>query len=300
MRVRFCLLLLFIFPIPFVVHGEQQTPKIGGKSGEARIESDYSLSFPPELSAEAVWQYLNELYKMGEPQYILSKYLNLSTKFSDEFFEDTYFDNASWQILTSDSGIRHRTRMNATDNNDRKNGRELIQVKLKPYGENQLYREEIKFPVKHYARAKQLLDSDPLYSLLKRSKREALRDEIVDKAHFNNEGWRSVIVLNQRRRRVYISRGGSSYMTVTVDEATSKKYWKTIHFIQMEFELGEIAYTSSDPAHREEMQKIRKLLIDDILKRFPTLKLDTTPKYQHAFHMFEQKIPLFKFLIGVI
>ncbi len=301
----FLLLLLIsaptILPTAFANVAPQATPaeapvKKGGDYGDTRIESDYTFILPDDLSAETVLDYLKKYYSADSADYLLTKYPKLATRFSDESFVDTYFDNSKWDILNSNSGIRYRARSVNSNPDDRKNGRELIQVKLKPHGDRELYREEIKFPVEHYYSASDALDRNPLYGLVKRDKREELRTEIVDKAHYDNTGWKQILTLQQRRRRTYISKEGNSYMTITVDEVVSKKLWKTLTYTSMEIELGEIAYTSATPEQRAEMEEIRKTLITDLTAKFPALKADSTPKYVRLFHMFEKELPMFKLL----
>ena len=45
------------------------------------------------------------------------------------------------------------------------------------------------------------------------------------------------------------------------------------------------------------MESINKMIVDDILKQFPGIKRDLTPKYNKAFSYFEEKIPFLRLLI---
>ncbi len=260
----------------------------------ARIENEYKLEVPREKT-EAVWKYLNERYENGSP-FLKGLGSGFTTQFSEEYFVDRYFDNDRLDLLRSESGIRHRSRKVMSDPTHKKDGRQLVQIKLNRPGDLETNRTELKFPVNPEPIAKNAYDHHPLLGLIDRDYRASFLENLQLLGLRPESLW-NTITLEQRRRRVYLSKDGQAFATITLDEITSHKWWKTIRFTEIEMELNEIGYTEGSETEKVEMQRVNDLIKNDLFTPFPEIHQDQTPKYNKAFEHFSKEFLFFRWAL---
>lgn len=243
-----------------------------------RVENEYKLNVPSEIVAD-VWSYLVDRYQ-GEESFLLKQNPNFQVSISEEDFTDRYFDTSDLKLLKSQSSVRHRARFNPKDPSNRKNGRNLIQMKLNLSGKsNQLNRGEVKFKIdEHLANPA----SVSLIHLIKNKQRSQFIERLSENG-LKIESLQEKLVLKQHRRRVNIQLFGKAFSTITLDEAHFKKFWISGHFEEIEIELNEVNFTHSSAAEREAMGKISASFKEDLLAKFPAIKQDQNPKYNKAF-----------------
>jgi hypothetical protein len=86
------------------------------------------------------------------------------------------------------------------------------------------------------------------------------------------------IKMEQLRQRIYFQQDGEALITITLDNA-AYYYFPYPTFKEMEMELNEIRYTNSDATERLRMETLNKRLKGELMKTFPQLVQDQTPKY---------------------
>jgi hypothetical protein len=253
-----------------------------GGYDSARIENEYMLVVPPG-KAEEVWQYLNARYN-NEGAFMRNLGPDFNTKFSVEQFADDYFDDPELHVLEMQSGIRHRTRNITSDPSDRKNGRELIQMKLnRPGDQDALDRTEMKFPLgQRNEIGKSPWASHPVIGLIEEKYQREFMDRVKERG-IDPLSLRKTLTVKQRRRRAYVSYKGQAFITMTIDEAASQFWWKTARLNQLELELNEIGYTVASPAQRKYMKQVNDGFLKDLYAKFPYLKQDQGPKYNKVY-----------------
>lgn len=256
-----------------------------------RIENEYKLTVPRELT-EAVWQHLETRYRDVEA--FLAPYGGTFTvSFADEHFRDQYFDTPDLDMLRMHGGVRHRMRsIVGADESNRKHGRELIHIKLNRPDDLIVNRSEYKFPVRASRRIRDYGDAHPVMGLIKRGSRAAFRRQMAALGVSVNE-LRPSLLIEQRRRRVYLSRDHAPFATITLDEVSTSHWGKKVAFTEIELELNENAYTDADAAHRDAMQAVNDALKRDLMQAFPMLRQDQTPKYNKAFNALAQEFIYF-------
>jgi hypothetical protein len=247
--------------------------------GATRFENEYKLTVPQD-KVSALVAYVQKRY--GKPVMLpADNGVVLTGKFADEYFTDVYFDTPSQQLLRTESAVRHRSRSIPGQPQNRKDGRQLMQIKLNLEGE-ELTRSEVKFPIKYYPVVKTEEDKHPVLGIIDRD----FRPEFTE--HLRTVGvdpWslRHSLTLNQRRRRMYLSDDLGAFATMTIDETTSKKLWLTSKFTEIELELNEIRYSSADEATRAQMQRVTDAIKADVMAAIPGIVQDQTPKYNKAY-----------------
>lgn len=259
--------------------------------GEGRLESEFKLAVP-EGRLEDVWRYLNTAYGPEGP--LLTQLgTDFSATFATEEFLDRYFDTPQLRLAHLQSGLRHRTRYVLEGANRRKDGRQLVQLKTGTDDSSGVVREEKKFEVRNNPqKVKEDLDMVPGVGLTKRAERPVLLKELAALS-IEPEQLSEVTALLQTRRRVYISRAGEPFATITLDHVVARRWIYLTSFDEMELELNEIAYTEADASQREEMTRINQAMKDDLFKTFPGLSQDQTPKYNKALARLKQEDPFF-------
>src|SRR5688572_17455072 len=187
--------------------------------GATRFENEYKLTVPQD-KVGALVAYVQKRY--GRPVMLPAENgVMLTGKFADEYFTDVYFDTPGQQLLRTESAVRHRSRSIPGQPQNRKDGRQLMQIKLNLEGE-ELTRSEVKFPIKHYPVVKTEEDKHPVLGIIDRD----FRPEFTE--HLRTVGvdpWslRHSLTLEQRRRRMYLSDDVGAFATMTIDETSSKK-----------------------------------------------------------------------------
>jgi hypothetical protein len=89
---------------------------------------------------------------------------------------------------------------------------------------------------------------------------------------------RPFLAIEQQRRRVYFRENGNQFLTVTLDFAKTQKLWVKAKFVQLDIEIGEIAFTLADDAKREKLLAIQGDIFGMIKSRFPDIKRNQVPK----------------------
>lgn len=194
---------------------------------------------------------------------------------------DQYFDNSKLRLLDIKSGVRHRSRFVLTDTTNRKHGRELMQVKINNIGGNELNRGEYKYKIKHYDSKKELLDRHPFLGIVKRKHRDDISNRLKE-YDINAVDLFPTIKITQVRKRIYVYKGNVPFATLTLDHVTASYDQEEKNFTELELELNEIRYTESDSLIRKEMEKVNETMQSNILKQFPSIRQDQTPKYNKA------------------
>lgn len=287
-------LILFLSRSPVQEHAYDERNAIVLDSSTARIENEDKLVIPLERTEE-VWSYLHKAY-VEDAEHLRSLDPAFSSYYNDEFFTDTYFDTPDLQMLARQSGVRHRQRVNLTDPDHTKSGRELMQIKLNDISNNELNRGELKFDIEHPERIRRADDAHPMIGIVQPSEREAFKETLVTLG-LNPYAMRPIVTIEQRRRRIYILRDNEPFMSLSLDEVSSHKLWVTARFTELEPELNEIGYTEADEATRKYMEDISAKIGAETQQAFPYIKRDLTPKYNKVFAYFESKIPLLRFFI---
>jgi len=253
-----------------------------------RIEHEHTMDVPSGKVA-ALWAFLTETYDPLRPA-VRRFGDEFTTAISDERFIDRYFDTHDLELLHTGSGIRHRTRLIPGDTSARKHGRQLVHFKALRPGESALTRTEARFRVRESldGRPRYAYDGHPLVGLIRRSERELFL-ALAAEAGLDPDRLHRKLEIRQRRQRIYIHRGAEEYATITLDEVTSRLWWKTITFHVVEIEANEQTYTQADEEIRAFMKEITADLKAEILAAFPTLVQDPTPKYQRMYARFEHE-----------
>jgi hypothetical protein len=247
----------------------------------ARIENEYKYSVPIEIY-DSVWIYMRDNY--GSKKLFLRKGdSSFVSSISDEAFIDQYFDNKTFQLLTSQNGIRYRTRKVLSDSTNRKNNRELMQIKINGIDSNALNRAEYKYPIKHYSSSDKGYESSPFLNLIKKTYREEII-KTLSQLKIDANTLKPFIVVDQNRKRVYIYKGAKAFSTITLDSVTATQNKDKVNFIEIEMELNEIAYTAANDLERKKMEKLNKTIMEDLMAKFPQIKQDQTPKYNKAYN----------------
>lgn len=246
-----------------------------------RVENEIKLVVPIAIQ-DQVWEYLQERYSPESP-FLPSIDSTFKADFAIDLFMDQYFDTPGFELVQLSSGVRHRRRKVLTDPTSRKDGRELIQIKINGIGENVLNRGEYKYPVykpEPGDEAKQY-DDHPFLGRVSPKHRSAVISRLAE-LKVDAASMAPTIEIKQMRKRVYILMGDQPFATLTLDIDTAYYEGESHPFTELEMELNEIAYTQSDSARREEMEAINAVFRKDLLTKFPEIKQDQTPKYNKA------------------
>ena len=263
----------------FSLFGQSSEFDAGGYDA-MRIENEIKLTVPNEI-VDSVWQYLQDRY--NNSNLFLKKFdSGFHTKFAEDFFIDQYYDNEEMQLLKRQFGVRHRTRYVLTDSTDRKNGRQLLQVKVNDIDSNQLNRAEYKYPIKYYGTPNTPIDGHPLFRKIHRAHRKELAGRL-NELGIDGFSLFPTILIEQLRQRVYVSLNGGSFATFTLDGVTASFGGQSTHFTELELELNEINYTLGDSTTRAKMEEINEQIKGDLLATFPSIRQDQTPKYNKGF-----------------
>jgi|GEM_PF-872407 hypothetical protein len=263
----------------FVHFSYAQTEFDASGFDKMRVENEAKLSVPDAIT-EKVWEYMEQNFHKD-----LSKLLAIDSAFSsttaEDIFVDQYYDNDDFQLLEGQSGVRHRTRTVLTDEENRKNGRELLQIKLNDINQNELSRGEVKYPIEHLDKKSEKWDYHPLLGIVEKAYRQDVVDQLAT-VKIDAESLYPTVKITQNRRRVYVLHKGLPYSTLTLDMVEGEYEGKKTKFTELELELNEINYTESDSSTRVMMEKTNALFKDDIMAAFPEIKQDQTPKYNKA------------------
>ncbi|MCA9793650.1 MAG: hypothetical protein KC910_17685 [Candidatus Eremiobacteraeota bacterium] len=283
-------LLLALLSLPLAA----QTPA-SGYDTERREREDRLLV--PTDQAEAVWNFMRERF-LADHSFIQSLDPRFTSTSAEELFTDTYFDVPDLKALAKQDGIRHRRRVNLTNPNDRKSGRELVQVKLSGAGGAGIVRSEFKYEVRSGRGTGKPFDNHPLIGLIKRPQRQEFIKR-VQEAGLDPLVMRPVLTIVDRRQRIYLLRDGQPFISMTLDTATTRLYGVEARFVEFEPEPGEIIFTEASPEEQKAMVAIIDRIVHEMTTRFPDLKRDLTPKYNKMFQRLEEKQPMLRQLAPI-
>jgi hypothetical protein len=247
------------------------------------VENEYKIDVPAG-TADTLWAFLQRTF--GNEHLFLRAFDTTfrSTTAMDRSL-DQYFDDARMQLLRAGNGIRFRSRQVLSDTTDPKNGRRLVQVKINHMGANALDRGEFKYAV---ALAQPgipnsgPLDRHPFLGLVAPEQRAAITTRLKGYG-IAADSLLPTILIEQWRRRIYVERGGTPFATLTVDSVHAHFGRHATGFVELELELNEKRYTGSDSAQRLDMERLNALVKDTIMRAFPALHQDQTPKYRKAY-----------------
>lgn len=284
------------FAAPRPLGAQEETSEFSAEGFNVlRIEQEDKLTVPKEL-AEEVWLFLVDRFVKDT---LALKSLDPAFKayYHEELFTDTYYDTPTLQVLATQNGVRRRHRVNLTVPDHRKSGRELVQIKINNLTPGkELERGEYKFEVELSKGIKNAEDAHPLFGIVKPSHREELKQRLRALG-LDPSKMRPILTVEDLRRRIYITRYGEPFMTISHDQAHSELMWARAEVVEIEPELNEIPFTEGGPEVKRYMEQIGAKVSAIIMEEFPQIKQDLTPKYNKMFSQFEAEIPLLRLLI---
>lgn len=281
----------------FILLGQILPAKAAGNA--PRLEQGGKLVIPQE-KADEVWAWLQE-YFINNQNNVLQLDPRLTSYSHEEVFVDTYYDTARLSLADQQGSVRHRQRENLTNPEDRKSGRELVQLKLTDNLSNNgnlLNRQEYKYTV-------DLTNESPNQHQLIGIIAKPERDDFINRLAglgIQAQSLKPILTINDFRRRIYFDRSGQPFISLSLDQSVTSKWWFKSQFTEIEPQLVETTFTASDEAGKIYMKNIVTEIIQAIQNQFPEAKIDFTPKYNKALNALEKKIPYFRFLIrwGII
>jgi hypothetical protein len=263
----------------------------------ARVDSQITLRIPQNRAAE-VYAYLRRVYADGDEK-LRAQFpdlrLRAEKKIDVSEFTDVYFDTPELGLFGTQNTIRHRSRVNTTNPDDRKSGRQLVQIKSTPSGRFDL-RTELKFEVNPSQKFNDATDAHPLFRLVDRSQREDLQDAIR-KMGVPPFTLRPSITIRQIRSRVYIYWDNKNILSFSVDEYRSRILWASAEASSVDVGLVENVYTEASETQRRQLWAIRDFMVTDLRKAFPDLEQNSTEKYSIILSQLLEKVPGLRFLI---
>jgi hypothetical protein len=279
---------------------EQQHSARGYGAESARVDSQITLAIPA-AEADAVYRYLADKY-VDQPRVLQDRFPDLQLsgqQMSDtSLFTDEYFDTPSLELYRDKNSCRHRTRVNTTDPDDRKSGRELVQMKVTPPGQFTL-RNELKFEVKERVKkAKSIDDVHPLIRLIANNQRDDFKKVYAD-AGVNPYSLRHIFTIEQTRRRGYVDLDGANIFSFSVDQGSASLLLVGGSFASVDLGLVEIAYTEANEQERKLMWAVRDAIIDDLEAHFPALRQNDESKYSIVLEQIMRRLPVIPALIRV-
>ncbi len=265
----------------------------GFGTDSARVDSQITLRIPFG-KADAVYQYLKSKY-VGQDNVLKDQFpdahLHGLPKSDVSAFTDSYFDTPDLDLYRTLNSCRHRLRINTTDPNDRKSGRELVQMKVTPPGKFTL-RTELKYEVKRSGgKIKSADDVHPLLSLIAKEQREDFKRTYTD-AGVNPYSLQRILTIHQTRSRGYLNWDNKPVFSFSVDEGSARILWATGCYASVDLGLVEIEYTEADEARRKVMWAIRDAIKQDLIAHFPDLVQTTQSKYSIVLKQMMDRIPL--------
>ncbi len=291
-----CMLCLVLIPALIAIKRVRADEEDFSAAGynRLRVEQETKLLVPSDR-AEEVWKFLHGRYVMDSAA--LKELDPLFASYgTEEQFTDTYFDTPDLKLLAMESGVRHRRRINLTNPDDRKSGRELMQIKLNDISRNVLERGEIKFEIKRPANKQSPEDNHPMLGMVKSSQREGFKQRLKE-IGLEPFSMKPVLTVHDLRKRIYVTRDKKPFLSVSFDTASSGIWWATTTFVEIEPELNEIVFTEADPETKQYMETILHKITQEIQQRFPFIKSNLTPKYNKSFYNLEAQLPFLRFLV---
>jgi hypothetical protein len=165
-----------------------------------------------------------------------------------------------------------------------------LQIKLdRPDQQGNLIRTEVTFRGLSSDRSiRHADDLHPVLSLVRRSERDSLR-QVMHDVGIDAEDLREALVLNQSRRRMYLHRDNVMWGQLSLDVVDSSKWWRTVRFAMIEVANDEMTYHIASPEKQAWLEHLQDEMKADLLRAFPELRVDLTPKYSYTFNMFNER-----------
>ena len=259
-----------------------------------RIEQEDKLLVPLEIKEE-VWNWLRQRYAEDQA-YLAELDPRFTASWSEELFTDTYFDTPSMQLYAMKSGVRKRHRVNLSNPEDVKSGRELMQIKLNDLSDNVRERGEIKFDIEYPFNPTSEEDRHPMLGMVKPDHRELFKKRLSELG-LDPMSMKPVLTVVDTRRRIYLKIDGKPFMSISHDNAKSDLWWGHGEVCEIEPELNEIGFTEADAETRAYMETVLDKVVADILTQFPAIQRDLTPKYNKFFDRLEDDVPFLRTLV---
>lgn len=248
-----------------------------------RIEYEAKLKVPMEQT-EQVWDWLQQRY--SDCTWLNAAGHEFTAGFGDEDFTDVYFDTPGLHVLAQKGGVRHRSRVVHSGPSYRKDGRELLQLKINRGDEAGLARSEVKYKIVERQQG-QKDDAHPLLGLIDRDDREDCIARLAALG-LDARAMRPVVTLKQNRRRVYVNDADGAFATITLDACSTDSWGADVRWTEIELELNEIRFTKADPAERAAMKEIDLHMQRDLQETFPGIVQDQTSKYTYSLEKIEK------------
>ncbi|OGR59048.1 MAG: hypothetical protein A2X36_16755 [Elusimicrobia bacterium GWA2_69_24] len=261
----------------------------GEAAAPARIDKDIKLVVPAG-QVEPVRAYISERYRDAG---VLRRFggPGASQESASEDFTDVYYDTPGLALLDKDVEVRHRRRYTGED--VRYKVKEWVQVKV-PTPETGAP-QEIKYKVKNRVAGEVApYGSEPVYpflAMLKSADRGAASAAFPALLGVAPADLVPVVVVRQHRDRVYIQDPEGPVFTVSVDRVTARKLWARVDFCEVEIEINELRYARrSSAAENIRLARLQREIADDLLGRFPALRLEQAPRYQKVYRGLETRL----------
>lgn len=259
-----------------------------------RIEQEDKLWVPLD-KADEVWAFMEQRF-VKDKEYLKSLDPEFDSYWYLEEFWDTYYDTPTFQLIEKQSGVRHRRRINLTNPEHNKSGRELMQIKINDLNSNALNRGELKYDIEPPLQKETQDDMHPMIGLVKPKHRvdfiSRLRAMDLDPYSM-----REVLTVHDMRSRIYITKNKQPFMSISFDRADTSTWWAKYNFVEIEPELNEIPYTEGDAATRQYMEKVLGQVVSEIRTQFPFIEQNLTPKYNKSFNALKERLPFFPLLV---
>jgi hypothetical protein len=263
-------------PPKFTVKPETHAAR-GFGTDSTRVDSQITLRIP-DGQADAVYAYLKQKY-VDQDNILADQCPGIhlkGQKMSDvSMFTDEYFDTPSLDLYKTKNSVRHRSRVNTTNPDDRKSGRELVQMKVTPPGKFTL-RNELKYEVDDDTTSGD--EIHPLIRLISHKLRDNFLKVFAD-AGIDPYSLRHIFTIHQTRSRGYLNWDSTNIFSFSVDVGSANMLWAKGVFSSVDMGLVEITYTEADEAKRQKMWDIRDAIIADLKSRFPALTQNSDSKY---------------------
>lgn len=259
-----------------------------------RVEQEDKLWVPLD-KADEVWAFMENRF-VKDKEYLKSIDPEFDSYWYLEEFWDTYYDTPTFQLLQKQSGVRHRRRINLSNPEHAKSGRELMQIKINDIDSNSLNRGELKYEIDPPLEPKGPDDQNGMLHLVKPKHRADFKSQL-QKLGLDPYTMRPVLTVHDMRSRIYITKNKQPFMSISFDRADTGTWWAKYNFVEIEPELNEIPYTEGAAATRQYMEKVLGQIVGEIRTEFPFIEQNLTPKYNKSFNALKEKLPFFPLLV---
>ena len=286
--------IIFIVTLTLILTGCQLNKNVNNNTNQSNGDKqDYifdQLRIENEDKIVVPYDKVNEISDYLITRYIKTdKFLkeinsNLIASSSTEEFTDIYYDTPDLAILANSGGVRYRQRLNLTDPNDKKSGKELMQIKINNVSSDKLSRGELKFDIEHLTNKISSDDKHQMIGLVKNSQREDFKTVLKDLG-FEPYSMKPIINIKDYRQRIYFSYNNEDFVGISLDQVTAERDGRVGYFAEIEPELNEVAFTEGDDAKRQLMKEIQDRMVGDLMTKFPYLYQDLAPKYTKGYNV---------------